>query len=283
MIKAIALLTLLCTANAFAIPIDPAPDHVGVYFDPGATITNLDITPNVPFTVYLILTNTTGSDIWGGELGYQLVVPAGYENSYARLENSVFGFTIDTGNSDDISHGDYMVGVGLPGSRVRCGNICHLGTRFHGRFPDGHLPRPGLETGDRGRPARVYRCRFPAGPGPLIGKLRGAGGDDQGGVSNVPRSGFPDLVLLEPVTEPIQPPDDDQIFGGPAGAGIVVGARHVGPAGACSARWQGRRRGRASSGLDGFDRAGRDVPSGVYFCRIKALGVSEAKRMTLVR
>jgi len=50
MIKVIIIFSLVFAVTAFAIPIDPIPDHIGVYFDSGATTTNFTSSPNVPFT-----------------------------------------------------------------------------------------------------------------------------------------------------------------------------------------------------------------------------------------
>jgi len=59
MIRSLLSLFLLMVAPAFAVPVDPAPDHIGVYFDTGATMTTLSVPTSAPFNAYVIITNPT--------------------------------------------------------------------------------------------------------------------------------------------------------------------------------------------------------------------------------
>jgi FlgD Ig-like domain len=284
MIKAIIILTFFCAASAFAIPIDPTPDHIGVYFDEGATITSLDITPNVSFNAYVILTNTTGADIYGAEFSYEFVVPAGFEDSYDRLETNIPGFSIDTGNSEDISQGDYIVGLASPLPVSDAVVLATWELVFTSDFPMdiflGPASRQGIEDG---LPAYCDADSIRT-LSPSSGSVDVPVASVNGGVSHVPGSELPALVALEQCyPNPFNPRTMIKYSLAREGhvslsvhdvsghlVRVLVDSKNLGP-GEHEVMW------------DGLDSAGRHAPSGVYFYRIEALGASVTKRMTLVR
>ncbi|MCB1183121.1 hypothetical protein KDM41_06795 [bacterium] len=108
----IAAVGLLLAGPAVAV-IDPAPDVVGVYFDPNADTREVFVAPNVPFHVYVILTNPTHPEIWGFELGYELT-PSGPAGTLFRLGRILPPDSINLGIDDDILAGSYVVGMAAP-------------------------------------------------------------------------------------------------------------------------------------------------------------------------
>jgi len=109
--KLLVLLTISLMATSAFAQVDTDPDMIGVYFDTGATSNSAVIAPATATQVYVIITNPTSAQVQGLEVGYEIVAPAG---SYFRLQNSLPGGAVDLGNSDDITSGDYVVGLAAP-------------------------------------------------------------------------------------------------------------------------------------------------------------------------
>jgi hypothetical protein len=74
----VLLLASLVATSAFAV-LDPDPDMMGIYFDTNADNNCLTSPSGVPFSAYLILTNTTAPAINAYELGLTVVVPLAWK------------------------------------------------------------------------------------------------------------------------------------------------------------------------------------------------------------
>lgn len=106
------LIVMLMASSAFAV-IDPDPNMMGLYFDLNADTNSFAATVNVPFMAYLMLTNPTYADVSGFEAGYEVVVPAGMEGLYFRLnEDLQGGLNVAVGNTALL--GEYVVGWPAP-------------------------------------------------------------------------------------------------------------------------------------------------------------------------
>jgi hypothetical protein len=115
------LLVALMASSAFAV-VDPEPNMMGFYFDPGANDNCLTIGASVPFFVYVCVTNPTAGAIDAYEFGYEMAVPAGFETSIFRLATNIGGGVsqgVDVGVSGPTG-GDVIVGLAtpLPGGEV---------------------------------------------------------------------------------------------------------------------------------------------------------------------
>ena len=284
MTKALFSLILFWAANAFAIPVDPLPDHIGVYFDAGATVANFDSSPNVPFTAYVIITNPTAANIWGAELSYQFVVPPGLENSYARLGNSLPPQAVDLGNSENVSQGDYIVGLASPLPQSAAVIFVTWELVLMDNFPMDIFIGPAVSQSiDDGLPAYSAGGAIVA-LGLPSGSVYTSVATVNGGVSDVPEQDLRSPVVLEQCRpNPFNPRTTIKYSMAREGrvkllvhnvsghtVRVLVDGEIVGP-GAHEAVW------------NGLDNEGGPVASGVYFYRIEALGVSETRRMTLVR
>ncbi len=111
----LVMISLMAT-SAFAV-IDEDPDMLGVYFDANADQNQLTVDPGVQFYAYVMITNPSEAEVWGLEFGYDVVVPAGMEGSFFRLNNILPAGSVDLGNSSDKLSGDYVAGLAefLPG------------------------------------------------------------------------------------------------------------------------------------------------------------------------
>jgi hypothetical protein len=111
----VLLLASLVATSAFAV-LDPDPDMMGIYFDTNADNNCLTSPSGVPFSAYLILTNTTAPAINAYELGLTVVVPAGLEASLFRLSSTIANGAIsgvDVGTNGPLG-GDFIVGLAGP-------------------------------------------------------------------------------------------------------------------------------------------------------------------------
>lgn len=284
MIKSTIILSLLFYANALAVPIDPTPDHIGVYFDPGATITNFDSSPNVPFTAYVIITNPTAANLWGIELSYNLVVPPGFENSYDRLEYGLPLNSVDIGTNEDPAQGDFIVGLASPLHQSSAVVFVTWEFVLTDHFQmDIYLGASSAQSIEDDLPA--YAAGDSIVPlGPTSGDFNIPVATINGGVTDVPAYEQVSPVTLEQCQpNPFNPRTTIKFSTAREGrvrllvhdisghaVRVLVDGEIVGP-GVHDVIW------------DGLDSAGAAVASGVYFYRIEALGVSETKRMTLVR
>ncbi len=114
----VLLLACLVASSAFA-QIDPDPNSIGIYADLEAYVPGILPTPNVPFNLYLILTNTDAPSISAYEVGYENVVevPVGSPGLVFRLGSSIANGVVsglDLGDSSDILAGDHIVGLASP-------------------------------------------------------------------------------------------------------------------------------------------------------------------------
>ncbi|MBU8872054.1 MAG: hypothetical protein KOO60_14395 [Gemmatimonadales bacterium] len=292
MCRAIIILCLICAADTFADPIDPVPDHVGVYFDTEATVTSLDSAPGIPFNAYVILTNPTADGIWGYEVGYRFVVPAGYEDSYTRLESSTPYQSIDLGNSEDISQGDYIVGIASPIPRSDAVVLVTWEFEFAADFPmDIYLGPASRQLIEDGWPAyvpsdslafagidSVLAVGLPSGDvNVLVATVNGC-------VSGVPVQGVPNPVVLErSQPNPFNPRTMIKYSMAQAGRVTLVVHDLSGEVVKMLINAELVEPGEHEVFWNGTDKAGRAVASGVYLYRIDALGKSETKKMTLVQ
>ena len=111
----ILLLASLVATSSFAVT-DPDPDMMGIYLDPTADVNCINMGVSVPFTIYLILTNTTAHSINAYELGKRNVVPVGMEDSIFRLTSNIANNVVsgvDVGTNNALG-GDYIVGLAAP-------------------------------------------------------------------------------------------------------------------------------------------------------------------------
>ena len=69
--------------------------------------------PSVPFFAYVTITNPTASGVYGLEVGYDIVSTGGTALMF-RLANTLPAGAVDLGNSTDLFHGDYVVGLANP-------------------------------------------------------------------------------------------------------------------------------------------------------------------------
>ncbi len=255
-----------------------------MYFDSGATITNFASTPNVPFTAYVIITNPTAADIWGAELSYTFVVPPGLENSFARLGNSLPFQAVDLGNSESQSQGDYIVGLASPLPQSSAVVFVTWELVLMDNFPMDIFIGPSVSQSiEDGLPAYSAGVAIVA-LGLPSGNVNASVATVNGGVSDVPEQGLPSPVVLEQCQpNPFNPRTTIKYSMASEGrvtllvhdvsghrVRVLVDGETVGP-GAHEVVW------------NGLDSEGGPVASGVYFYRIEALGVSETRRMTLVR
>lgn len=95
MTKSILLMYLL-PAVAFAT-VDPDPDGIGIYFDTEATSVCATVTPAVPFSVYLVITNPTAAEVWGIEFTMCAEVVGGHQSHLFRLGDTWYTRFIDLG------------------------------------------------------------------------------------------------------------------------------------------------------------------------------------------
>ena len=232
----------------------------------------------------MILTNPTGGDIWGAELSYRFVVPSGFEDSYVRLENSPPISKIDVGNSEDKSQGDYLVGLAVPIPPSEAAVLVTWRFVFTEEFPmDIYLGPASPQSIEDGFPAYFDADSLRA-MGSSSGSFDLPVATVNGGVSGVPEPDLPSLVVLEQCRpNPFNPRTTIRYSIAQEGrvilsvhdlsgqlVRVLVDGKVVG-AGGHEAVW------------DGLDSSGREAASGIYFCRIEALEVSETRRMTLVR
>lgn len=292
MTRVIVILCLVCAANAFADPIDPVPDHLGVYFDTEATMSSLDVTPGVPFNAYVILTNPTAAGIWGCELGYRLVVPPGFENSYTRLENSGPDQSVDLGNSEEVSQGDYIVGIASPIPRSAAVVLVTWEFEFANDFPmDFYLGPPSVQYIEDGWPAYggVDSEAYAGIDSVLVAGLPSGDIDVpvatvNGGVSAVPLQDAPNPVALEQSQpNPFNPRTKIKYSMAQAGRVTLVVHDLSGEVVKVLINGELVESGEHEVFWNGTDKTGRTVASGVYLYRIDALGNSETRRMTLVQ
>lgn len=284
MFKAIFLLSAFCVANAFAIPIDPLPDHIGVYFDPGATETNFDSTPNVPFSAYVIITNPTAANIWGVELSYDLVVPPGYENSYVRLGNDLPPQALDIGDNENPAQGDYVVGMASPIPQSSAVIFVTWEFVFTDDFSmDIFLGPASASSNEDGLPAYAEDDSMVT-LGPSSGDVTIPVAMINGGVSDVPGPGSLNPVVLEQCQpNPFNPRTTIKYSLAQQGRVTLLVHDISGHTVRVLVDGEMIGSGRHEVIWDGLDSAGGQVASGVYFYRIEALGVSETKRMTLMK
>jgi len=105
----IALVSLMA-ASAFAVPMDPDADMMGIYFDADATM-NYRADSAGPFDIYFCLTNPSADMIGGIEFGYQLTYDlAAFFRAMETLNNSA----LQLGTSSDFNGGDYVLGYPAP-------------------------------------------------------------------------------------------------------------------------------------------------------------------------
>jgi len=274
----------ILVAPAFAVPVDPAPDHIGVYFDTGATMTTLSVPTSAPFNAYVIITNPTATNLWGLELGYSVVVPPGFEASYTRLSATIPSQSVDLGNSIDFAQGDYTIGLASP--MPSSAAVVFLTWQFVvvDDFPMEFFLGPAA-TQSLGFDLPAY-----AGDSTTLSLGLSSGSVNipvatvNGAPSSVPGSIAHRAVSLEQCQpNPFNPRTTIWYSLNLEGAvnmtvhdlsGRVVATLLVGEVVAP---------GRHQVDWNGLDREGREVASGVYFYRIDALGVSESRQMTLVR
>lgn len=284
MTRAIFILSLLYAASALAVPIDPASDHIGVYFDADATITNIDSSANIPFTAHVIITNPTIANIQGFELGYQFVVPPGFEDSYELLGDSLPPQPVDVGLKYNLSQGDYIVGLGSPLPHSTAVIIVTWDLVLTEDFPMDIFLGPVLpQSIDDGLPAH---CTVDSvfSLGLSSGNVAVAVATVNGGVSDVPRQFPPNTVVLEQCQpNPFNP--RTTIKYSLAREGLVTLLVHDISGRTVRVLLDGQMVGRGGHEViwDGLDSAGKETASGVYFYQIKALGTTATKRMTLVR
>lgn len=94
--------------------IDPNTNRMGIYFDTNADSNCLIIPVNVPFLVFVMITNPSADEIHGVEFGYEIVVPEGYEDNIFRLANNLPSGAVDLGNSENPLLGDYRYSLDSP-------------------------------------------------------------------------------------------------------------------------------------------------------------------------
>ena len=93
--------------------VDPETDVIGVYFDKTADNNCKTAAANVPFFAYVTITNPSAAEVWGLEVGYEVVSSAGTTLLF-RLANNLPAGAVDLGNSTDVFVGDYVVGLASP-------------------------------------------------------------------------------------------------------------------------------------------------------------------------
>jgi hypothetical protein len=88
----VKLSLIIFLAMVAAVPaaatIDAAPDQIGVYFDLDANETCLDMGINLPFWVYVIITNPTSEEVRGVEFEFCPRTPPGLESLLFKLSTS---------------------------------------------------------------------------------------------------------------------------------------------------------------------------------------------------
>jgi hypothetical protein len=92
---------------------DPESDAVGVFFDLSASTVGMGVSPNVPFSVFVILLNPSSVGVWGFEFGYWLE-DGDLSGRIIRLLNALPPNAIDFGENTDLVSGDYVVGLADP-------------------------------------------------------------------------------------------------------------------------------------------------------------------------
>ncbi len=284
MLKVLVIMSAMVAGAALAVPADPAPDHIGVYFDTDATSTDLESTPGVPFHAYVIVTNPTGASVGGAELGYRLDVPAGSEGALTRLGHDGPFQSVDLGNSEDPRQGDYIVGLATPLPSTATVVLVTWQFVLAEDVPVSILLGPAsVQSIDDGLPAYL------AGDA-MVPLIPSSGDVDvpvatiNGGVTDVPGAAVRRAVVLEQCRpNPFNPRTTIRYALIRSGrvtlsvhdvsgksVRVLVDGDVVSP-GEHEVEW------------DGLDATGRAVASGTYFCRIEALGVSATRRMILVR
>lgn len=108
----VLLLVSLMATSAFAV-VDTDPDQIGVYFDTAADQNETVAEASVPFFAYVTITNPTASEVWGLEVGYEIVSSAGTAALF-RLANILPVGAVDLGTNTDVFSGDYVVGLANP-------------------------------------------------------------------------------------------------------------------------------------------------------------------------
>lgn len=284
MIKAIVIVSVLSLGSTLAAATDPAPDHIGVYFDTGATVTDLATTPGVPFSAYVIITNPTGADVRGVEFSYRFVVPAGSEGALTRLENEQPFHSVDIGNSEDVLHGDHIIGIATPLPPSAAVVITTWQLVLSDDVPvNVYLGPASVESIEDGLPEY-------AADDSVIVLVPSSGDVDvpvatiNGGVTDVPGVVVHNAVVLEPCRpNPFNPRTTISFSLDRKGsvwlsvhdiAGKTVRVLMAGDVvdpGEHEVEWDGR------------DGRGRAVASGIYLCRIEALGLRASQQMILVR
>lgn len=105
--KLVVLLCLVMAGSVAAQPVDTDPDHVGIYFDVGATLYTND-TPLMyqPNPAYLVLTNVTSNGVLGWEMtiaidplgGYSSIQAVTPRGSAVDADGSALGFAVGLGS-----------------------------------------------------------------------------------------------------------------------------------------------------------------------------------------
>ncbi|MCA9233153.1 MAG: hypothetical protein KDA57_21075, partial [Planctomycetales bacterium] len=105
------LLVVLAASVAWA-----GEDEITLYFDFEYSCDECTTGPalNVPFYVYVAISNPSAAEIVGAEFGYTVSVSPGGSASLARLENSVAAGAVDLGDSSDLLVGDYRLTFSEP-------------------------------------------------------------------------------------------------------------------------------------------------------------------------
>jgi|GEM_PF-1623263 len=198
--KKISILLLFClvATSAFAV-VDPAPNSIGIYFDLSGDNNWGLYPPDVPFFVYLVLTNPSAPSIGGYEVGYQNVVQPGMEGFVFRLTSNIANGAVDgldVGNSSDVFAGDYIVDLNTP-------LVATPATVLHSwQFI---LLSPGVIV-------KMYigNCSQPSLPGPFPVILNA---ETETQFTAVQSSGGPDIPVAT-INDPAHPTgDEDTLFG----------------------------------------------------------------------
>ncbi len=108
------LAVILLTGSLVLIPASALAqvDEIGFYAEPGASSHAFFNTPNVPFPVYVVLTNPSSLLVWGFEFGYE--VTTGEPDALFRLQNALPPQAVDLGDNTEWAQGDYVVGLATP-------------------------------------------------------------------------------------------------------------------------------------------------------------------------
>lgn len=115
--KRLIISTFLLTIFPFSLAqavIDPEPDRIGIYFDQNADISDHHAPELVPFFAYVIITNPTQSGISGYEFGYKFTTRPDQEPNFLRLVVNLPQGALDSGDSDSVFQGDYVILLAEP-------------------------------------------------------------------------------------------------------------------------------------------------------------------------